>query len=44
MKTSSWFDALALLVISLMAITVGAMTDAGREQQGRTVQVTPGNR
>jgi hypothetical protein len=44
MKTSSWFDALALLVISLMSITVGAMTDARQEQQARTVQMTPGNR
>ncbi|MDB6088622.1 MAG: hypothetical protein JWN85_1406 [Gammaproteobacteria bacterium] len=44
MKTSSWFDALALLVISLMSITVGAMTDTSRDEQARTAQATPGNR
>jgi hypothetical protein len=44
MKTSSWFDALALLVISLMSITVGAMTDASRDELARTAQTTAGQR
>jgi hypothetical protein len=44
MKTSSWFDALALLVISLMSITVGAMTDTSRDELPRTAQTTAGQR
>jgi hypothetical protein len=30
MKTSSWFDAFALLVIALMSFATGASTDPGR--------------
>ncbi len=30
MKTSSWFDALALLVISLMSIAAAVATDGDR--------------
>jgi hypothetical protein len=44
MKSSPWFDAIALLVISLMSITVGAMPDASREDLARTAQTTAGQR
>jgi hypothetical protein len=49
MKTSPWFDAFALFVISLMSIAVGAMTDASRNEQAQTAQagsgqVAPGHR
>ena len=44
MKSSPWFDAIALLVISLMSIAVGATTDASREDLARTAQTTGGQR
>jgi hypothetical protein len=39
MKTSSWFDAFALLVISLMSLAVGIANDAGRVDSARTLEV-----
>ena len=39
MKTSSWFDAVALLVISLISVTVGLATDASRTESAHTVAV-----
>jgi hypothetical protein len=36
MKTSSWFDAFALLVISLMSVVAGAETDSAPVDVART--------
>jgi hypothetical protein len=37
MKTSSWFDAVALLVMSLISVTVGVATDTDRTGPARAV-------
>lgn len=44
MKTTSWFEVLALLMISLMSIASGVATDAGRIEAGRISQVSAGER
>ncbi len=40
MKTSSWFDAFALLVISVMSTAVGVATDGGRVALNQPPDVT----
>jgi hypothetical protein len=39
MKTSSWFEPVVLLVISLISVTVGLATDTGRADPARQVVV-----
>jgi hypothetical protein len=43
MKTSSWFEALALLVISVMSVAAGVESDVGRVDVARAT-VTIGQR
>jgi hypothetical protein len=38
MKTSSWFDALALLVISLMSVAAAVATDATHADPARVLE------
>ena len=37
--TSSWFDAVALLVISLMSVAVGVATDTSRADPGQALVI-----
>jgi hypothetical protein len=39
MKTSSWFEAFALLVISLMSLAVGVATDGSRASSAQPLEV-----
>lgn len=44
MKTTSWFEVLTLLMISLMSIASGVATDASRIEAGRVAEVSAGHR
>jgi len=44
MKTSLWFDAVALLLIAFISVVVGATTDEARYGQARAAHAVTANR
>jgi hypothetical protein len=40
MKRSSWFDAVAFLLIGLMSVAAGIATDSGRKDAGHVLEAS----
>jgi hypothetical protein len=40
MKKTSWFDAVAFILISLISVAAGVATDSGRVDPGRVLEIS----